>query len=148
MTRSVCNSASDTLDLLTRDLEPGERTEFRDRTGVHMTLYVERLPDVRAGSIFTVAHAHTGHLGELVCDPLVTLLRGPDGSWTPLEISTPFTHLATVELDPRRVVLRDEHRRLVKLTDVWMLNIRANLLRAHSSLQKEEMCSLVAYLAE
>jgi hypothetical protein len=80
MTRPICPSASVTLELLTRDLEPGDRVEFRDRTGVHMTLHVERLADVAPGSLLTVAHAHSGHLGELVPDPLVTLLRGLDGA--------------------------------------------------------------------
>lgn len=110
-----------------------------------MTLHVERLADVAPGSLLTVAHAHSGHLGEPVPDPLVTLLRGLDGAWTPLEITTPFTHLVTVELDPLRVVLRDEHRRLVKLVDVWMRQVEANLLRAHHAFQKEEMCSPAEY---
>lgn len=114
-----------------------------------MTLYVERLPDVPASSVFTVAHAHTGHLGELICDPLVTLLRGPDGSWTPAEISTRFARVVTAEAgDIVRVILRDDHRRLVTLVNVWMRQVRANLLGAQPVLQKEEVCSLVAYPAE
>jgi hypothetical protein len=129
MTTSVCSSASATLALLTRDLEPGEPVEFRDGSGVHMTLHVERLADCASGSLYTLAHRHAGHLGELVPDPLVTLLSCRVESWTPLEIATPFAHLVTVELDPLRVVLRDEHRRLIKLTELWMANIKANLLK-------------------
>jgi len=129
-------------------MDPGERAEFRDPAGVHMTLYVSRFQDVPAGSLFAVAHAHAGHLGELVADPSVLVLRVLDGSWTPLEIATPFAHVVTAEFDPVRVVLRDEHRRLVKLTEVWMRNVSANLIRAHHVLQKEEMCSLDAYPAE
>jgi hypothetical protein len=110
-----------------------------------MTLHVARLADVAPGSLFTIAHAHTGHLSELICDPLVTLLHHVDGSWTPFEITTPFTHLVTVELDPVRVVLRDEHRRLVKLVDVWMRQVEANLLRAHHAFQKEAICSPAEY---
>ena len=146
MATSVCSSATATLDLLARDLGPGERTEFRNRHGLRMTLYVERLPDVPAGSRFTVAHAHAGHLGELICDPMVTLLRGMDGSWTPLEISTPFARVVTAEVgDTARVVLRDEHRRLVKLVEVWMRQVQANLLGAQPLFQKEEMCSPAEY---
>jgi hypothetical protein len=149
MAKSVCLSTSGTLALLTRDLEPGQRTEFRDPAGEHMTLFVSHLADPAAGSVFTLAHAHAGHLGELICDPLVTLLRTVDGSWVPLEISTPFAHVVTVEAgDAVHVVLRDEHRRLVKLTEVWMRNVEVNLLRARHVLQKEEMCSPVAYPAE
>ncbi len=129
MTTCVCSSASATLELLTRDLELGERAEFRDPAGVHMTLYVSPLQVVSAGPSFTIAHAHVGHLGELIPDPMVTLLRSLDGSWTPLEISTPFACIVTAEAgDSARVVLRDEHRRLVKLVEVWMRNVRANLL--------------------
>ena len=149
MTRSVCSSASATLEILIRDLDPGERCEFRNRAGVHMTLHVERLADCAAGSLFTIAHAHAGHLGELVPDPMVTLLRSLDGSWTPLKISTPFTQVVTAEAgDAARVVLRDEHRRLVTLVDVWMRKVEVNLLRASHILEKEEMCSPVAYPAE
>lgn len=145
MTRSVCNSAAATLETLTRDLDPGERTEFRARTGVHMTLYVERLRDVSAGSLFTAAHAHAGHLGELVPDPMVTLLRCLDGSWVPLEISTPFARVVTAETGDRvRIVPRDEHRRLVKLVEAWMRNVRVNLLGSAHAFREEEMCSLVA----
>ncbi len=146
MTRSVCISASATLELLTRGLEPGERAEFRDPAGAHMTLCVSRFQDVPAGSLFAVAHAHAGHLGELICDPSVLVVRAIDGSWTPLEISTPFTLVVTAEAgDTARVVLRDEHRRLVKLVEVWMRNVRSNLLRAQPVLRKEEMCSPVEY---
>ena len=114
-----------------------------------MTLYVARLADRAPGSLFTLAHAHTGHLGELVCDPLVTLLRGPDASWTPLEISTPFARVVTTEArGTMRLVQRDEHRRLVTLVNVWMRRVRANVLCAQPVLQKEEICSLVAYGAE
>ena len=146
MTKSVCNSASATLALLARDLEPGEHAEFHDRSGVHMTLHVERLADGASGSLFTLAHAHSGHLGELIPDPRVVVLRSVDGSWTPTEISTPFACIVTAEAgDPLRVVARDEHRRLVKLVEVWMRNVRANLLRAQPALRKEEMCSPVEY---
>jgi hypothetical protein len=147
MTTSICRSASATLEQLTRDLEPGGRAEFRDPAGVHMTLYVSRLPEVPAGSLFTIAHAHAGHIGEPICDPLVTLLRAVDGSWVPLEITTPFAHVVTAEAgDPVRIVARDEHRRLLKLVEIWMRNVSANLLRAHHVLQKEEVCSLAEYL--
>lgn len=144
MTRSVCNSASATLELLTRDLDSGERAEFRDRSGVHMTLHVSRLADCAAGSLFSIAHAHAGHLGELVPDPLVTLIHGVDGSWVPLEISTPFAHLVTADTGDRvPVILRGEHRRLVALVNVWMRNVEVNLLK-RDALQGEEMCSRVA----
>lgn len=146
MTKSVCLSASATLELLTRDLEPGERVEFRDRMGVHMTLHVERLADVSAGSLFTLAHAHAGHLGELICDPMVTLIRELDGSWVPLEVATPFTRMVTAEVgDPVRVLLRDEHRRLVKLVEVWTASIHVNLLSARNAFQREEVCSPAEY---
>jgi len=41
----------------------------------------------------------------------------------------------------------DAHRRLVKLVEVWMRDVHANLLRAQPVL-KEEVCSLLAYPAE
>ena len=145
MTRSVCSSASTTLELLTGDLEPGECVEFRDSAGIHMALHVERLADAPAGSLFTLAHAHAGHLGEFIPDPLVALFRSPDGSWTPLEITTPFAQVVAAELDPLRVVLRDEHRRLVALTEVWMRNVEVNLLRARHILRKEEVCLPAEY---
>ncbi len=147
MTRPVCSSASDTLELLTSDLEPGGRAEFRDRAGVHMTLFVERLPDVPTGSLFIVAHYHRGR--EPIPDPEVALLRSSGGRWTPLSIALPQSVVVTAGNDG--VVIegrRDEHRRLVKLVDVWMANVSANLLRTQGVLQKEKMCSPVAYPAE
>jgi hypothetical protein len=42
-----------------------------------------------------------------------------------------LTHVVTAEAcDAVRVVLRDEHRRLVTLVDVWMRNAGLNLVRA------------------
>jgi hypothetical protein len=147
MTRSICSSASDTLELLTRDLEPGGRAEFRDRAGVHMTLFVERLPDVPAGSLFIVAHYHRGR--EPIPDPEVALLRRHDGRWIPLSIALPLCVVVTTGNEGVMTeVPSDEHCRLVKLVDVWMANVRANLLRTQGVLQKEELCSPVAYLAE
>jgi hypothetical protein len=100
MKRSVCSSPAARRETLTRDFEPGERTELRDRKGGHVTLYVERLGDVSAGSLFTLAHAHAGHLGELICDPTVVVLRSLDGSWAPFgaailcspSLSVPLPH--------------------------------------------------------
>src|SRR5882724_8229052 len=60
MTTSVCHAAAATLALLTHDLEPGERAESRDRSGLHMPLFVERLQDAPAGSLFVVTHYYRG----------------------------------------------------------------------------------------
>jgi len=136
MTTCVCSSASATLELLTDGLERGGRAEFRDPTGVHMTLYVERLQDARAGSLFIVAHYHRGR--ELVPDPEVALLRRSD-AWTPLSIALPLSVVVTAGNDG--IVIggrREEHRRLVKLVDVWMANVSANLLR-HSVPEEQRM---------
>ena len=58
--------------------------------------------------------------------------------------------------DAARVPLRDEHRRLVKLVEIWTTNINQNLLRARYAFQNaflprgliEEMCSPAEYPAE
>jgi hypothetical protein len=114
-----------------------------------MTLHIERLGNVAAGSLFTIAHAHAGHLGALVCDPMVTLLRDVDGSWVPLKISTPFTQVVTAEArDEARIILRGEHCCLVKLVNVWLANVRVSLLRARDALRTEDAPSVVDYPAE
>lgn len=145
MTKSVCQAAAATLELLTRDLEPGERAEARDRTGVHMTLHVERLADGPAGSLFVLAHRHHGR--EPVPDPAVVLLC--DGEyWTPLSITLPLSHVLTAGMDGVVIATRrDEHRRLVQLVDVWMRNVRAGLLR-QDRLENQEIAAPWAYAAE
>ncbi len=145
MTKSVCQTAASTLDFLTRDIEPGERVEVRDRTGIHMTLHVERLPDGPAGSLFIVAHRHVGR--EPVPDPEVALLRTADGCWTPLSITLPLSHLVTVGPDGVFVARRDEHRRLVKLVELWMANVRLGLL-TQDRLEDQEIAAPFAYAVE
>lgn len=146
MTKSVCLAAASTLHLLTADLDPGARAELRDRTGVHMTLHVERLPDVVIGSVFTLAHRHAAR--ESIPDPEVTLLRTAGGQWTPLSITLPLSHLVTATTDGG--VLRgrrDEHRQLVALVEVWMSNVRVNLLKQHA-LEDQEISPGASYAAE
>jgi hypothetical protein len=144
MTRSVCHAAAATLDLLTDGLEIGDRIEVRDRDGVHMALHVERLPAGPAGPLFVFAHRPVGR--EPVPDPEVVLLRAAVGRWTPLSITLPSSHLVTASTDGAVVAeRRDEHRRLVKLVDLWMRIVSANLLRTHHLLQEEEVCSPAEY---
>lgn len=145
MTNSVCQSAAATLELLTNGLQPGERVEVRDRAGVHMTLHVEQLPDGPAGALFVFAHRHVGRLP--VPDPAVSLLRSTDGRWTPLSITLPLSHIVTAGTDGVVVAARrDEHRRLVKLVDVWMANVRAGLLQ-QSRPENQEIVAPAAYAA-
>lgn len=146
MTKSVCLAAASTLHLLTADLDPGARAELRDRTGVHMTLHVERLPDVVVGSMFTLAHRHAARAS--IPDPEVTLLRTAEGQWTPLSITLPLSHLVTATADGG--VLRgrrDEHCQLVTLVEVWMSNVRVNLLK-QDALEDQEISPGASYAAE
>jgi hypothetical protein len=139
-------AAAATLDLLTGDREVGTSVEIRDRTGVHMPVHVERLADATVGSVFTVAHRHVGR--EPVPDPEVLLLRTAEGLWLPLSITLPLSHLVTATADG--TVLRGrrgEHRRLVKLVEVWMSNVRVNLLK-QDALEEQEISPTAAYAAE
>ncbi len=67
---------------------------------------------------------------EPISDPEVAMRREADGRWTPLSIALPLSHLATVAPDGVAIAgCHDEHRRLVKLVEVWMANVRVNLLK-------------------
>lgn len=146
MTTSVCQATAETLEFITSGLETGEGVEFRDRTGMHMDLHVDRLQAVAGGSLFAVAHRHADR--EPVVDPEVTMLRTRDGHWIPLSIALPLSMVATAGADG--VVLRErrgEHRKLVKLVDVWMRNVSINLL-SRDSLEDQEISPAVAYAAE
>lgn len=146
MIRSVCPWACSTIERVTDGIEPGECVEIRDRSGVHMTLHVERLADGPAGSVFVLAHRHPGR--EPVPDPEVTMLRGSDGHWTPLSIAMPFSSLMTARPDGSVMATRrNEHRRLIKLVEVWMTNVRTNLLKAVAP-ENEEIQGPVVYAAE
>lgn len=145
MTKSVCHAAAATLELLTNDMAPGERLEFRDRSGVHMTLHVERLDNCAAASLFTVAHRHAGR--EPVPDPAVVLRRDGDGRWTPLSITLPLSHLVAAGMDGVVIATRrDEQRRLVMLTEVWMHNVRVGLLKRDCP-ENQEIEAPVTYAA-
>lgn len=146
MIRSVSPSACGTLERVTDGIEAGECVEIRDRSGVHMTLHVERLADRPAGSVFVLAHRHIGR--EPVPDPEVTMLRGSDGHWTPLAIALPFSSLTTASTDGSVMATRrNEHRRLITLVEVWMTNVRTNLLKAGAP-ENEEIRGPVVYAAE
>jgi hypothetical protein len=146
MTRSVCQLAATTLELLTEDLQPGEHFELRDRAGVHMTLHVERLADVSDRSCFIVAHRHPGRVP--VPDPEVALLRETDGRWTPVSIALPLSRFVTAHMNGSVFAgRRDEHRRLLKLVDVWMHNVRVHLLKRGVA-ENQEIVAPVAYAAQ
>jgi hypothetical protein len=146
MRKSVCRAAAATLDVLSADLEPWTRTELRDHAGIHMTLHVERVQDGASGALFMVAHRHVGR--ESIPDPEVTLLRTAEGRWTPLSIALPFSNLVTMAADGTLLRgRRGEHRRLVKLTEVWMNNVRVNLLK-QDVLEEQEIPPAARYAAE
>lgn len=111
-----------------------------------MTLHVERLADVSDRSCFIVAHRHPAR--EPVPDPEVTLLRTADGCWSPLSIALPLSHLVTAGTDGVVIATRrDDHRRLVKLVEVWIANVRLGLLK-QGLLENQEIEAPVACTAE
>jgi len=115
-----------------------------------MPLRVRRVGDSALGSLFSVGHYHESTVGTallLVDDPQVTVLRTESGDWVPVSLRTPFAHVVTAEAtDSVRLLRTDEHARLVKLVEVWMRNIRTNLLDADGL--EEEIGDARAYAAE
>jgi hypothetical protein len=148
--KPVCEAARRLLDELARGLAPGGERNVREPSGVHMPLFVRRLDDCDAGSCFAFGHYHEGRTGTvltLVPDPEVQLLRAPSGKWTPLSYRTPLAAGAAVIVAAGSVSVVDVagHSRLVKLVDVWMVNVKANLLV--SDLPAKELCAASSYAA-
>lgn len=130
----VCDDACRVLDVLTRGLGPGEGRTLREPSGVHMPLRARRLEDCVAGERFAVGHYHEGRTGTVltvVPDPEIELLRAPSGMWTPLSHRMPLATGVTVTVTAGsvNVVAVAAHPRLVKLVEVWIANVDANLLR-------------------
>jgi hypothetical protein len=148
--KTVCATAGQVLDRVARDLEPGEGRTLREPSGVHMALRVRRLADDAPSLRFVVGHYHESAVGTaqvLVGDPEVMLLRTESGDWVPVSFRTPFTHVVSVEAhDSVRLLRGPEHPRLVKLVEVWMRNVEANLLDADGL--EEEIGDAPAYAAE
>jgi hypothetical protein len=147
---SVCDAARLALDRLTLDIGPGGERTVLEPSGLHMPLRVRRFNDSAHGSLFSVGHYHESTVGTvraLVGDPEVVLLRVQSGVWIPLSLRTPFANVAMAETSGfPRPRLSSEHARLVKLVEVWMRNVEANLLRGN--VLEEQINRAASYAAE
>ena len=146
----ICDSARRVLDEVTRGLSVGDGRTVSEPSGIHMALRVLRLDDRCAGHRFAVGHYHESAEGRwrtLVGDPEVELLWRPPHDWFPLSLRTPFAFVVTADVgDTLRVLHPIEQERLVKLVDVWMANVKMNLLRSDGL--AEEMRGVATYAAE
>lgn len=92
--------------------------------GSFMALHASRVLMNELGTIYSFAHFYDQH-GDLVPDPLVDLLRSPDGIWYPLSFESVFGHRQYVvfEDDGTVGVDRKQQRDLASFCSMWARNI-------------------------
>lgn len=89
--------------------------------GTFMALHVSRVLRSEHGVTFSFAHLS----GDLVGDPIVDLLRTPEGTWYPLSFESCFGHRQYVEFreDGTVGVNRRQQRDLAAFCSMWARNI-------------------------
>lgn len=101
-----------------------ESAKIDNAPGTFMALYVARVARNEHGVIYSFAHRYESH-GDPVGDPIVDILRTPDGVWYPLSFETVFGHRQYVDLreDGAVGVDRRQQRDLASFCNMWARNI-------------------------
>lgn len=108
----------------TRIPEGSDSVKIDEAAGTFMPLHASRVAKNEHGVIFSFAHCYEQN-GDLVADPIVDMLRTPDGIWFPLSYENCFGHRRHVEFreDGTVGVDRRQQRDLASFCSMWARNI-------------------------
>lgn len=104
--------------------EGSDSVKLDHAPGTFMALHASRVARNQHGVIFSFAH-HYEQNGDLVGDPIVDVLRSPDGTWYPLSFENVFGHRPYVQFrdDGTVGVDRRQQRDLASFCNMWARNI-------------------------
>ncbi len=110
--------------VISRIPEGSDSVKIDNAPGSFMSLHVSRVARNEHGVIYSFAH-HYEQNGDLVGDPIVDMLRTPDGTWYPLSFENCFGHRQYVEFrdDGTVGVDRRQQRDLASFCSMWARNI-------------------------
>lgn len=123
--RPVSRRAAAVFEAIISEIPEGaDSVKLDEAPGTFMALHVSRVLRNEHGVIFSFAHGYQEH-GDFVPDPLIDLLRTPDGNWYPLSFENCFGHRQYVEFrdDGTVGVDRRQQRDLASFCGTWARNI-------------------------
>lgn len=123
--RPVSRRAAAVFESIISKIPEGSDSLKLDKApGTFMALHVSRVLRNEHGVIYSFAHGYQEH-GDLVPDPLIDLLRTPDGIWFPLSFENCFGHRCYVRFreDGTIGVDRRQQRDLASFCSIWAKNI-------------------------
>lgn len=123
--RSVSRRAAAIFEAVINRIPDGsDSVKIDEAPGTFMALRASRVLKNEHGVVYSFAHFQTQH-GDLVGDPIVDLLRTPDGTWYPLSFENCCGHRQYVEFrgDGTVRVDRRQQRDLASFCSMWARNI-------------------------
>lgn len=104
--------------------EGSDSVKVDEAPGTFMALHASRVARNEHGVIFSFAHFYEQN-GDLVGDPVIDMLRTPDGAWYPLSFENVFGHRQYVDFreDGAVGVDRRQQRDLASFCATWARNI-------------------------
>jgi len=120
--KAVNKKAQAVLDVLT------EKAQVIDNQKGFMSVHVEELFTVDAGTIWSIAHYYEQN-GDMMRDPDVEFLKAKDGKYYPLSFrQDPYFYQEAVEGDPLQGEIKGYRPRMQKdiavFCGTWMQNIK------------------------
>lgn len=101
-----------------------DSVKLDEAPGTFMPLHASRVARNEHGVIFSFAHFYTQH-GDRIGDPIVDLLRTPEGAWYPLSFENVFGQRQYVDFrdDATIGIDRRQQRDLASFCSMWARNI-------------------------
>lgn len=106
--------------------EGSDSVKLDHAPGAFMALHASRIATTDHGVVFSFAHFYEQN-GDMVGDPIVDLLRTPDGAWYPLSFESCFGRRQYVVFreDGSVGVDRRQQRDLASFCSTWARNLVA-----------------------
>lgn len=123
--RPVSRRAAVVFEAVVSKIPDGsDSVKIDEAPGTFMALHASRVARNQHGVIYSFAHFVIQN-DDLLGDPIVDLVRTPDGKWFPLSFENVFGHrrYVTFEDDGTVGVDRKQQRDLASFCNMWARNI-------------------------
>jgi len=130
--RAVNKKATEVIDLMLIGIDENNshrRIDNNTPDSAYMPVSVEWVGDCRIGDVFSIAHYFERN-GDLMADPEMTFLRGPDGKYYPLsykldEFGVYREGVRWIGGEPKYINMAEQRDEAI-FAGTWMENIKTH----------------------